>query len=366
VYCSSCGQNNNSGDRFCLNCGMQIEGKPRKQRRWILPVAIMSISLVIVSVLLIALPRGGACDQYGNTDGNLKNGGITAEQGDWIYYVAYNWDNHQCEIKRIRKDGTGRETIAECKEDTPFFLNVIDDWIYFSSETGIYKISTDGSHLTRLADIQSTFLTVINDQAYFWEFEEDEDGYYCRSGSLYRMKTDGSGITKLRDGDFSLSVTDEWIYYVEEGCLYKIKTDGSKKTLLSQDIWLSRHYGGWLLGLDLIVSGDWLYYISISNEDRECICKVRSDGSDKQILAFIEHAECFNVVGEWIYYNEWNLYEDSCCLYKIRTDGSEKTKILEEDCYLINIAGDWIYYFNDDQNDWYRIRTDGSVKERVQ
>jgi len=65
---------------------MQIEGKPRKQRRWVLPVAIMSISLVIVSVLLISLPRGDAYDQYGNTDGNLKNGGIAAEQGDWIYY----------------------------------------------------------------------------------------------------------------------------------------------------------------------------------------------------------------------------------------------------------------------------------------
>jgi len=376
MYCSNCGQKNKPDDRYCLNCGMQFAGQPRKRRKWVLPVAIFSITLMIVSVLLITLPRGGTYI-YGNTDGNLKNLGIAAEQGDWIYYVtaSYEDDGDVGSLKRIRKDGTGRETIAEF-DFVPFSLNVIDDWIYFcchSFDSGIYKMCTDGSHLTKLTDKSGIYLSVINDWVYFLEYDggDQPDG-------LYKMKTDGSELTKLFDGyPYSPCIAGDWIYYLEwihsqdirTPHLCKIKTDGSQRTILGEDVWVDANRGGWVIARDAIISGDWLYYISFENEDEEWLCKIRTDGSDKKIITTVGCAEWFNVFGEWIYYtdcDETDWYESSYYLYKIRTDGSGRTKILEEECQSINVVGDWIYYVSEDGFEFYRIRTDGTGKERVQ
>ena len=363
MYCSNCGQQTNPQDRFCLNCGMQIAGKSRNPRKWVLPIALFGIVLIITSVLLIALPRGGTY-QYGNTDGNLQNIGLAAEQGDWIYYVNFTEDDEGSftgNVNKIRKDGTGRETIAKLEDDRPLFLNVIDNWIYFSSERGINKICTDGSNPTKLSSKPGIFLSVINDWVYFLG---------CKYGNLdlegidglYKMKIDGSELTNLFDDIiYTMSVAGEWIYYLadnesgesEEVGLYKITTDGTEKTLISNDVSVLYSY------VMVIASEDWLYYL----DNEEYLCKIKTDGSGKEKLVKVDYPEWFNVGGEWIYYTDWDGSSDN--LYKMRTDGSGRTKILKEECQVINVVGDWIYYLSE-SDEFYRIRTDGSGKEKVQ
>ena len=67
--------------------------------------------------------------------------------------------------------------------------------------------------------------------------------------------------------------------------------------------------------------------------------------------------------GDWIYYYD---YYDGFKIYKIRTDGSVRTKVNDDDSGDINVVGDWIYYRNyDDSGRTYKICTDGSGRAIV-
>ena len=67
--------------------------------------------------------------------------------------------------------------------------------------------------------------------------------------------------------------------------------------------------------------------------------------------------------GEWIYYSN---SDDGEKIYKIKTDGSEREKINDDYSGFINVVGDWIYYSNqDDAGKIYKIKTDGSGREKI-
>lgn len=69
------------------------------------------------------------------------------------------------------------------------------------------------------------------------------------------------------------------------------------------------------------------------------------------------------VQDQWIYYENSN---DDDSIYKVRTDGSMKTRVNNDRSARINVLGDWIYYSNlDDNGNIYKIRTDGSNRTRL-
>lgn len=63
---------------------------------------------------------------------------------------------------------------------------------------------------------------------------------------------------------------------------------------------------------------------------------------------------------DWIYYVD---YKDG--LYRIRTDGTGKDKICSDDAFYINPTGEWIYYVNAEDGFLYRIRPDGSGRQKL-
>jgi len=65
-------------------------------------------------------------------------------------------------------------------------------------------------------------------------------------------------------------------------------------------------------------------------------------------------------LGEWIYYGK---LDDNAKIYKVKTDGSGKEKINDDMSLFISIAGNWIYYDNLDDHKAYRIKTDGSERQ---
>ena len=55
----------------------------------------------------------------------------------------------------------------------------------------------------------------------------------------------------------------------------------------------------------------------------------------------------------WIYYRS----SDGEKIYKIRTDGSGREKINNDSSWEINVVGDWIYYRSGNSFFIYRIKT---------
>ncbi len=239
---------------------------------------------------------------YGNSAGNIANGGIVCQQGDWIYFQNV-FDNYK--LYKMHTDGSGRVKLSD---DATCDINVIGDWIYYGkpSMQGIYKIRTDGSGGIKLSEDPAWFINVVGDWIYYVNGS---------IGEVCKLRTDGSGRTVLSHGYSNfINVVDDWIYYKDSEdyyYLYKMRTDGSTKTKLSTD--------------------------NIAN---------------------------FNVVGEWIYYHyEYSPYYT---LYKMRTDGSSRTKMGNQGSPSeVSVAGDWIYTSDFFKKRNYRTHTDGSGMQNV-
>jgi hypothetical protein len=282
---------------------------------------------------------------YGNTPGNIVNRGLAALQEDWTYYSNSG-------LYKIKTDGSDKRQLSD---DWVSFINVAGDRIYYRKEDDkkIYTIKTDGSGLQNLNNDKSEYINVAGDRIYYRNGSD--------LGKIYTIKTDGSGRKKLNDDQSEyITVAGDYIYYLhviyedaepgladydyDEYNIYKIKTDGSEDQKLCGN-------GGYFLN----VVGERIYYVNYSDD----LYTIKTDGTDRKKL--IDKADYINVAGDWIYYGDWGLY-------KIKTDGSEMQQLIKDEKLLnINVAGDWIYYYNDsDGGKLYTIKIDGSGRRLVE
>jgi len=282
----------------------------------------------------------------GNTQGNLNNFGFVAKQGDYIYYSNNS-------LYKSKVDGSEKMVLIY---DTPSFINVCGDWVYYiNATTGspdankIYKIKTDGTGKAKVLDDISIFMILSGDYIYY---SNSSDG-----GRLYRIKTDGTEKAKLSDDvAYEINVLGDWVYYssgTNEKILCKVKIDGSYKTFIGSG------------NFEFInISGDWIYFQDTEGMNSESVklYKMRTDGSGKVKIS--DDAPYFiNVHGDWIYYSNDS---DGGNLYKIKADGSQRTRINSEESLLVNIAGDWIYYATASDEQMIKIKNDGTGRQIVQ
>lgn len=288
--------------------------------------------------------------ERGNSIGNISNGGLVAQSGDWIYYQH---TNDGFKLYKMRADGSEK---TKLNDNISYCINVVEDWIYYINNSDIdapqciYKMRTDGSENTKLNDSMSEDINVIGDWIYYKK--------YCGNGDwkLHKLAVDGSQEIMLYDRAISdFCVTNDWIYFTdyEDGWDYslcKIRTDGSGKTKL-----INRN------AYDINIEGDWIYYTIGGLEDK-VIRKIRTDGKDETKVNR-DGSFYMNVIGGWIYYSNWN---DGNKLYKIRTDGSQNTKLTDDECVNIHIIDEWIYYTIDFGNgELYRIRKEGTDRQII-
>lgn len=278
--------------------------------------------------------------EQGNTGGNITNGGIAMQKGDWIYYT--NGGDYN-KLYKIKIDGTGK---TKLNDDASYNINVVGYWIYFTNASDgqkLYKIKTDGTGKAKLSDDVSNSINVVGNWIYYINGGNDN--------KLYKININGTGKTQLNNYSSEvMNVSGDWIYYLGwDHCIYKIKIDGTGNALL---------VNGWYL--NLIVMGDWIYFIDGSDNN---VYKIKTNGTGK-IKIINDTCNTFNVAGNWIYYgNESNDHH----LYKVKTDGTARTFLDSDWPKYINIAGDWIYYTNhwNWEKDHYRMKTDGSNKKII-
>jgi hypothetical protein len=175
------------------------------------------------------------------------------------------------------------------------------------------------------------------------------------------MKTDGTlntSIGEVRASD--LLIQGDWLFYIDpanRNRLYKMRTDGSEIVRV-MDV-ECRSFN---------ISGNWIYYIFAGNGN---ICKVKTNGTGAATVV-ADKSDALNLAGNWLYYTDLN---DAGAIYKIKTDGSGRTKLNVEKSAAINIAGRWLYFKPQPTaaaaaagtpDSFYRMRLDGSSLTQVQ
>jgi len=165
-------------------------------------------------------------------------------------------------------------------------------------------------------------------------------------------------------------IEGDWIYCSLKGELHKVSLDGKKKTKLSDDYPMYINvFDGWVYYLNYVpevienIHGEDMYISA------EKIYRIKTDGTDKQLLAEVSRCGIVMVIDDYIYYDAEQYYGGdypSRTLFKMTLDGSEREEILL-DSYNINIDGEWIYYVDSSHelSDYYKIKLDGTETTKV-
>jgi len=164
----------------------------------------------------------------------------------------------------------------------------------------------------------------------------------------------------------SVDIYGECLYYTEEQRnIYKISADGKKQKICDD------------LCSEFIILDEWIYYCDRRDDNR--FYKININGSSRQKLSEDSFAEymgddeyyyTYIIINEWVYYNgcEDNyilLYDNEYDIYRMRLDGSVKQKLIDK-CNNMHIIDEWIY-FSDIKNGrkLCKMRLDGSDKKVI-
>lgn len=142
-----------------------------------------------------------------------------------IYYASYN------ELCSMNLDGSDKKQIYD--EGSCYYVNYSDGWLYFSLNSNMYKITTDGTEFTTIREGNTFNLNVDDEYIYFIDIDKNRE--------LRRMKKDGSEEIKLDEPRaYSISILGDYIRYSygldEDHAIYQIKKDGTEKKLIRNDI----------------------------------------------------------------------------------------------------------------------------------
>lgn len=245
-----------------------------------------------------------------------------------------------------------------------------EDWIYYSTITGLYRIRSNSDDPERIFNWMVSNINVRNG----WI-------YCCWSGSLMKMRANGTATQTLATNVLEVVLYNNYLYYVDAGSryLYRMKTDGSEKILLISEV-----IGNLCITEDGIYWGNNIdtYYANLNGQNARCYTNVPSqellmykgykytsgtlrkekiNGTDSRTLVY-SGAMHINIADNWIYYINANGGSSIC---RIRTDGTGFQKLTPQVCASFSVVGDWVYYVTYKSNATYGSSIDGYYRMRI-
>ena len=296
--------------------------------------------------VVAALPE----ELHGNTSGNINNDGFVATSDGWVYFSIPD----DARLIKMQTDGNEKQVVAWEEAE---YINVIDGWIYYKSDSEIVKIKTDGSERTVIdSRAFAHYLYIAGDWAYYFSVLNHDTG-----AGLYKVRLDGEEKTLIHDvRALDINIRGEWIYFnnMDDNYRpYKIKIDGTEPTRVP--------------GIDafnLQLHDSYLYYTN-----GHTLHKVSIEGGTSSELDHQGFITDFIMDDGMIYFfTPTALRSGAYNLNSMDTSSEDveavaEVEISEDDALMksFNVADGWIYMLFFGEEALYRVRTDGSELEVV-
>ena len=279
---------------------------------------------------------------YGNTSGNIANGGMVAMQDDRIYFANAQ---DQSRLYSINTDGSDYRKLLHYRARA---INIYDDRVYYIGEgnysgEGISCVELNGNDERTLTYEKPDCLNIVNGKVYFIN---RRDGL-----NIFIMDLTGENRQRLNyDVSGNLMVVGGRIYYTNEddgGRIYSMDISGGYRKKINDD-----------KSGCLNVIGDRIYYVNY--DDNGAIYGIGIDG-DERIKINDEPSGHINVSGDRIYYVS---FADDQSIYSMSTGGEDREKLNDVFSKNINIAGGRIFYLSENDT-LHTMKTDGSDGQSV-
>lgn len=261
-----------------------------------------------------------AATSFGNTAGNLKEGGSFASDGRAVFFTDFTYSSIRC----VSSEGGAVDLIYDGLANT---LNVAGDRIYFlqfDAGEGVhaYWVSKTGGKAKKVLKDALVGLWVVGDWLFFTPEYGDE--------KLHRARLDGRGIEKLHDDVAHwVAFTPHWVYYCNAAKgdrVFRMRHNGAERGQIGQH-----------RAADLLPVGAQLFYRN--EDDDHHVWVMNADGSQDQLLLEV-NARCLNADDRWLYYCD---FDDDARLYRVPLTGGEPQRITDVGVLNPHILGEWIF-----------------------
>lgn len=274
--------------------------------------------------------------------------------GDWIYFVDDG-------IFKVRTDGKDLMRLTAMYPET---MTIEGDWVYFvGEESFIYRLKADGTNGDNPSILSDgpTARDFVVDGDYMYYVKDTGKETTVINGvkttdetytGIYKMKTDGTGKTLLANekADTGVYKNGEWLYYSyynitnKVSSQFKIRLDGTEKTSTDD---------GSIFGM---VYKDWFYFRDAN--DLSSLYRMRLNGTEKTKI-IDNNPTRWKFKNDYIYYVSYP--NDKFNLMKMKTDGSEIKQLADDIAGYMTLVGDWIYCSGHTRN--YMFSTDGTERD---
>ena len=321
----------------------------------------LGIALILLLIMILGVTVGFKSDEISHGN-NILSGGYVTKAGKWIYYKNFSKNGV---LYKMKEDGSSRIKLTN---NVASYINVVDEWIYYVSSNGIYKVKVDGTKNTKIRDFKDDNKyktnTVFNDlssyknefynlyavgnKLYFIDYTMApmDDGYKI----LVSIDIDGKN-EKLHNTGTNIEgfiVQQDFMYYwgsFHLGGLYKMKLDDSNKKNLTK-----------LFITKVSVLKNQFYFVTSDFDNIDVngqLFKTTDEFSSKKMLKIPSKIACMNATSENIYYST---LDNPKTLYKANLDGSNIIKISTFNNQISNIIfdGQWVYVLS--KSTMYRVK----------
>lgn len=256
-----------------------------------------------------------AGEAYGKYSGNVSNGGLATQIGNWIYYSNSSDGNT---LYKVRSDGSGKTKLTS----TPAVnIQVCGDWVIFTNGN-LRKIKTDGTNEQSINNDYIHYYTVISDTIYYY--------------------------TETLHSNKALPLCLDWV-----------KVDGSSSGTVDNFV-CNRVCG-------MFPVKNWLYFYVYTNPP-EVVKRVKADTFTGESLVASSAAQCNNGTGYMAVQNDWVYYSlgSPSSIFRCKLDGSQNSVLIKNCQYGdFNTDGTSLYYVCSDDGQLWKAGIDGSNPQRI-
>lgn len=320
----------------------------------ILIIAIAVFLLVIAAVVNILGSRvtPNPAGTIGNSAGNLNNAGLFCEHEGKVYF-SNSYDNNS-----LYSMDLGEENLEKINDVNVRNILAGGKYLYYfrsgaAGDAGLGSVRSvnsfnrcklDGSDTTALSRNVVTKAQLVNDYLYLLVAGSDHPEFY-------KMNTDKSNLTMLADYEINPACAENGvIYYNGTGAdhyLYGLDTT----TDVPHEIWRGNIWYP-------VLQGDYVYYMDVAENYR--LCRYSLSQNIVEVLTD-ERIDCFNAEHGYVYYQTGG---NAPALKYMYDDGSGVQTVAEGVFTNINMTSQYVYFqeYGDDAT-MYHSRLGSSIYE---
>ncbi len=321
-------------------------------------IALSILTLIAVSALYFYSKNHTFYNQeeeIGNTPGNIYNGGLFCQQGDYIYFNNISDDGGLYRMNLVCDE------IMKISDNKAVYINADEKYLYYIlannlttnsknilntfPNSGIYRLNQNGTGLMAFTGDPSAHLILRGNQLYAQRYDANLGStlyQYDISGEKERLLYETAAVPG--------EVIEDFLYY----------TDSSKNNNIGYTNLLSFTNHSVLKGSysQPIYMDDYMYYID--EADNKLYRK--NIGSNETTLLVKKPCSTYNITnsGKYLYYQISGTKKDQLCRLDLETLKSKT--IRKGDFKHIHVTDTYVFFTDSKNKQIYKVIADSNSR----